>query len=1200
MATLETGKTLLHYRIVGKLGEGGMGEVYKAEDLKLGRPVALKLLHAPIAQDHTARRRLIREARSASALNHPNIVTIHAIEEHEGADFIVMEFVAGETLKDRLQRGPLEVRELCDIGGQIADALAAAHGIGVIHRDMKPANIVITPDGRARVLDFGLAKPFHLTGSGPGTTAKTDSDLTDSGIVVGTVAYMSPEQTRGEPLDPRSDVFSLGTVLYEASTGSPPFSGTSVVTLMDEIANTTPVSPSMIRRDLPPELDLILCRALEKDREERYASVSELADALRAVDSTMVVLSSGPTDRAVVPFAETLFVGREPELRTLKQLLLESIAGFGKLVFVTGEAGIGKTALVEEFLRSARRTHSDVAVCRGRCLEQYGKAEAYLPFLDALENLGGGPAGRRLIETLRSRAPTWCLQLPAVFATSDEVGALRRQALGATKERMLRELGDALEALASASPIVVLLEDLHWADPSSVDMVRYLSQRIGRQRMLLIGTFRPVDVEITDHSLKLGLAEMRARRQCQEMAVDHLGRDHIVEYLDARFERNDFAQDLATVLVRQTEGHPLFVTSLVQYLVDRRRITRSNEHWTLASPVSETDLEVPEDIGGMIRRQLAVLPEEDRRALQYASVQGGEFLSAVLADLLEVECLDLEEQLDRLDKTHDLLMTVGEEHLPEGSLAMRYRFRHILYQNILYEDLILRRRVALHGEVGERLLAYHGDKAPAIAAQLAMHFERAGDYRRAVEYLVHSGDNAARKNAVPDALGQYSHALQVAEQLPGELRAKLAIPIHFRHGRGHLALMRHQDALSDFSKMRDKARAVGESPAEIRALAEIAATLLLLTRHRDALRAAQQAVERAEDTEDRSLLPLAAAYVELLGFVLGERPRTRSIPEKEALRIAGNHSSPEVLARILTVYSVIHFARTEIERVEELTKEAVPVAEQVGDTQMLAYCASFLMWAQASLGRIAEATAIARKLSDVARRNAQLWMLSRVPTFLGWVHRELHACSRALGHDRKGLEVARDAGDPDAEANALINIGIDLANLSDLDEAFSTFTSAEEALGRSKTSIWRTAPRLHGGLCEYWLARGDNTEAERHARQVLEIAQRHGIIRDVAVGHKLLGQVAMADDDLESAETELDAAVEELRRYPAPLVAWKTHALLGRLRRQKGDSQSAREAFGRAAETVEMIASNVDDESLRQTFLDSAAVREVLDGAGER
>ncbi|HEV2884601.1 MAG TPA: serine/threonine-protein kinase, partial [Pyrinomonadaceae bacterium] len=288
MNSSEPHRMLLHYRVLSKIGSGGMGEVYKAEDTKLGRTVAIKLLLAAKNQEETARRRFLQEAQSASALNHPNIVTIHAIEEVDGVDFMVMEFVDGQSLKTLIEeQGALPVPQLLDIAIQAADALQAAHEVNLIHRDIKPANILVTPRGHVKVLDFGLAKLVRRLDSGVDNEARTLQHLTDEGTILGTAAYMSPEQTRGEGLDSRSDIFSLGSVLYEAATRNMPFAGPSMLAVLHAIAAIDPAPPSRLRPDLLPEFDLIIERALAKEKEKRYSSAGELADALRSMRSAL-------------------------------------------------------------------------------------------------------------------------------------------------------------------------------------------------------------------------------------------------------------------------------------------------------------------------------------------------------------------------------------------------------------------------------------------------------------------------------------------------------------------------------------------------------------------------------------------------------------------------------------------------------------------------------------------------------------------------------------------------------------------------------------------------------------------------------------------------------------------------------------------------------------------------------------------------
>jgi predicted ATPase/serine/threonine protein kinase len=381
---LGRGCVVSHYRIREKIASGGMGIVYEAEDVRLGRRVALKCLPENLARDSNALDRLLREARTASSLNHPNICTIYEIEEHASGPIIVMELLLGQTVKELLGKGPAQLGQLLDVGIQVTSALEAAHTNGIVHRDVKPANIFIMGPGRVKILDFGLVKlmPTHL----PEDEAERES-LTVEGVIPGTTAYMSPEQVRGEEIDGRSDLFSLGVVLYEMATGQRPFVAKNRVLTMNAILNAKPASPSKVNPALPASLDAIISKALEKDRNLRYQSAAAMHADFQHLKATLnsapaIGLTTSPPKATEVsghfrqklwkrlvptfdrfsekplkqveirptnlPMERTGFVGREKEVAAAKKLLLRQDV---RLVTVTGPGGIGKTRLAVQVAR---------------------------------------------------------------------------------------------------------------------------------------------------------------------------------------------------------------------------------------------------------------------------------------------------------------------------------------------------------------------------------------------------------------------------------------------------------------------------------------------------------------------------------------------------------------------------------------------------------------------------------------------------------------------------------------------------------------------------------------------------------------------------------------------------------------------------------------------------------------------------------
>jgi serine/threonine protein kinase len=397
-----------------------MGEVWLAEDTRLDRKVALKLLPAAFTQDAERVRRFVQEAKSASALNHPNIITVYDVGETDSGRFIVMELVAGRTLSAMIAEhnstardGGNEQREraLLAWGGQMAKALIAAHAAGITHRDLKPDNIMVRDDGYVKILDFGLAR---LVPTGSEEEAATRAQQTRPGQLIGTVKYMPPEQARSESVGPPSDIFSLGLILYELATGRHPFSATSMIGLLNGIVADTPTPPSQVNQQLSADLEQLILQMLEKDSSHRPTAVD--------VDQRLLGIVATPS-LSVTTSAKRTTVGRDRERATLRAGLADARAGRGSLLCVAGEPGIGKTTLVEDFLAElAAEHHSTIA--RGRCSERLAGTDAYLPFLEALDSVLKGGSDPAVASVMKQIAPTWYAQVVPLSGEHEESARL--------------------------------------------------------------------------------------------------------------------------------------------------------------------------------------------------------------------------------------------------------------------------------------------------------------------------------------------------------------------------------------------------------------------------------------------------------------------------------------------------------------------------------------------------------------------------------------------------------------------------------------------------------------------------------------------------------------------------------------------------------------------------------------------------------
>jgi predicted ATPase len=743
------------YEIAEEIGRGGMGIVYRAKDTRLGRNVALKFLPQEYAEDQQRLQRFQREARTASSLNHPNIYVIHDIVESPDRPCLVMEWIEGRTLR---KMTGLTAVEVARIGEQVAAALASAHAAGIVHRDIKPENIMLRPDGYVKVLDFGVA---HLLANTSVQRSADTGDSTEPGMMVGTTRYMAPEQARGETVSAASDIFSLGIVLYELATGRHPFQSESSVQVLNAILTQRPLAPREFNPLLPIAWDALVLHMLAKDASLRPSAL-EVAKALQALSGQQ---HARPAGRAPV-LTQRRGVGRRKELEQLASAADQAAEEAGLFVAIAGEPGIGKTTLIEDFVTQLSAQGRAFALGRGRCSERLAGTEAYLPWLEALDSMFRGEHGDWVARVMKVVAPVWYMQVASLGTDDPSYARLLAEARAPSQERAKRELVAFLKELSLSRPLLVILEDVHWADPSTVDLLAYVGANSRSLRLLMLLSYRPSDLMRSRHPFLPIKLELQGRGICREICVEFLSCADVDALLNLMFPNHEFPPAFGRAIHARTEGNPLFMVELLHYLRDRQVIAQEEARWTLKRGLDDIERELPESVRSMIQKKIENLDELERQLLTAASVQGNEFDTAVVAKVLKLDAIEVEDRLQKLERVHELVRAIGEHEFPGGTLSLSYRFVHVLYQNALYAALGPARRQSLSLAVASSLFEFHGNKAATVASELAFLFEAGRDFERAVKFFLAAARKALQLFAAKEAETLASRGLTCLRKLP--------------------------------------------------------------------------------------------------------------------------------------------------------------------------------------------------------------------------------------------------------------------------------------------------------------------------------------------------------------------------------------------------------------------------------------------------
>jgi DNA-binding SARP family transcriptional activator len=782
--------------------------------------------------------------------------------------------------------------------------------------------------------------------------------------------------------------------------------------------------------------------------------------------------------------------GRERELGRLQRLLEETLAGERRLVFVTGEAGIGKTTIVDTFLA---RTGSagTAAVAHGQCVEHRGGGEPYLPVLEALGRLARQPSGRQLVPLLARQAPTWLAQMPWLLP-DDELEALRARLVGATHERMLREMVETLDAIAAELPLVLVLEDLHWSDPSTIDLLDALARRRERARLLVLGIYRRGDAVAQEHSVHRLTAALRGRGLCSEIAVGPLDASAVAGYLATRIG-GVAPPDLAALLRERTDGNPLFVTTLLDSWL---------EHGLLdAHPldVARLSSHVPDTVRELIEEMLEQLGPDDRDLLSAASATGREFSAAAVASATERSDTEVEMRFDALARAGRFVERNGEELWPDGTQATRYGFVHDLHREVLYDTIPAGRRAEAHARVGRRLEDAYRSRPKEIAATVAEHFVRAGDAARAVVSLRLAAERAFERLAPREALGHLSTGLAMFERLPAGPEAWLQeVQFQSMFGAAQIALRGWSAAEAETAFVRARelaARLEGEDLGW--ALFRLATLYEVRGEYERSEALLEEALAQSGGATSKGLL---ADSHELLACTLFHQGAFDSALEQAERGLAvydGEYFNPVTAAygdnagaacHAWAALSLWFLGRPDLARLR--AREAVALADDPRRRYARAAALTHAAVVEQCRLDIAETRALAQAAREAATSDGYAYRVAMATILHGWATAAGGSHEQGIAELERGFELSRGTGAHMDDPYYFTLLADACTRAGRVDAAWAAVEAglAEGPVGRR----FFFESELHRLAGELLLRLGRTDEADGRLRQALDVARSQG------------------------------------------------------------------------------------------------------------
>ena len=891
------------------------------------------------------------------------------------------------------------------------------------------------------------------------------------------------------------------------------------------------------------------------------------------------------------------FVGRHGALGQLREYFQRALRGQRQVVFVSGEPGAGKTSLVDEFQRQAG-TAGTLRYARGQCVEGYGGKEAHYSMLEALGKLCRRIGGDSVVEVLASQAPTWLVQFPALV-TRDRRETLHRELMGATGARMLREIGEALETMTATAPLLLILEDLQWADPSTVDLISALARGRAPAKLMLIGTCRPVDLSLSEHPLKRVKQDLLVHRLCHEIVLEPLSESEVAEYMGPGLPAG-----LAGLIHRHSEGNPLFMVAVLEHITQRGFISHESEArdsgtWKLNVPIEDIDLEAPENLRTMIEAQIERLSAEERRALEVASVSGVSFRTRVTATAAALDEEKLEEICGEMSRRQHLVRWAGSHQFPDGIVSQRYEFAHALYREVFYRRQPSGSRARLHLRLGERLEELYAHHENQVAAELAEHFEEASDRPRAIRYLRLAADLARRRYAHREAVEILQHAAALLGGLPEPDRAISEIGVLEELASHYVAVADIRAALETYETLVGRAARLGRIDVEIRALLDMALPAAW-TSAQVYLETVERALRLSAMQEDPLMRARTRARCFQMRACAGRWSQEDAESCREAIEEIVREGDRIVVAEHRLEYTYMQSLSSQYEEAHRSGVESLAILLQQDDLnpyfgvlyQIHRHLVprNFLFWGE--WGQALKETEGAIALLQKNGASGRDWLL-----FKAWVH--LHAM------DFSGVvAICDDVRDSVRIPSAIrlwhILAGSAEAALGNHDRALDHLTKVNEEMGRQPLmDDWFQSMQVQAGLVELWLAKGNPARARHAAERFLAVALATAERTYQGLAWEANARVAMAAEEWNSVEECLAKALSTIEGYEVPLAAWRVHRTAAEFYERTENIDLSEHHRRLSGVTIMKLANSLGtEETLRATFLAAPPVRKVIDYQG--